>query len=196
MRIALCNEVIAGQEGVGRDFAAQCVFAAELGYDGLEVAPYTLGEEPHLLSQSERVALRRAVADAGIAVTGLHWLLITPKGLSITSEDASVRVRTRDLIERLIALCADLGGSVLVHGSPAQRRLADAADQASARGYALEIFQAAGQAAAAAGVTYCIEPLAPRETDFINTVAEAVDLVDEINNPALRTMIDTSAAGP
>ena len=194
MQISLCNEVIAGQANFKHDFAAQCAFATELGYRGLEIAPFTLSEEPHLLSQTSRVELRRAATDAGIVITGLHWLLITPKGLSITSADAKVRARTRAVIVRLIDLCADLGGSVLVHGSPAQRRLSDAADPASARANALEIFQAAADSAAAAGVTYCIEPLAPRETDFLNTVAEAVAVVDEINNPALRTMIDTSAA--
>lgn len=195
MQIALCNEVIADHANFKHDFAAQCAFAAELGYMGLEVAPFTLSEEPHLLSQTARSELRRAASDAGIAITGLHWLLITPKGLSITSTDAKVRAQTRDVIERLIALCADLGGTVLVHGSPAQRRLSHAADPDSARGNALELFHNAAEYAASAGVTYCIEPLAPRETDFLNTVSEAVAVVDEVNNPALRTMIDTSAAG-
>ena len=195
MQIALCNEVIAGHASIGKEFAAQCAFAAELGYAGLEVAPFTLGEEPHLLSATARTELRRAAADAGIAITGLHWLMITPKGLSITSADAPTRARTRDVIERLIGLCADLGGSVLVHGSPAQRRLSDATDPASARGHALALFQRAAEMAAAHKVIYCVEPLAAPEADFINTVEEAVAIVDEINNPAFRTMIDTSAAG-
>jgi D-psicose/D-tagatose/L-ribulose 3-epimerase len=43
-------------------------------------------------------------------------------------------------------------------------------------------------------VIYCIEPLAARETDFVNTVAAAAAIVRRIGNPALRTMIDTSAA--
>ena len=189
MNIALCNEVIAGLE-----FPAQCIFAAELGYMGLEVAPYTLGREPHHLTASECQRLRRAASDAGIAITGLHWLLVEPKGLSITSDDAALRRRTQDVITRLIDLCAELGGQVLVHGSPQQRRLSDAAEPERARQNALEVFQAAAQAAQTARVTYCLEPLAPRETDFINTVAEAVMIVDEINNPAFRTMIDTSAA--
>lgn len=190
MKIALCNEVIAG-----REFAAQCEFAARLGYAGLELAPFTLGENPHRLPQSQRAALRRAAHEAGIGITGLHWLLVAPKGLSITSADARVRENTLDVIERLIGLCAELEASVLVHGSPAQRRLNDAPDIASGRRYALDFFYNAAKAAAAAGVTYCLEPLAPRETDFVNSVAEAAAVVDEIDSPALKTMIDTSAAG-
>ena len=116
MRIALCNEVIRHF-----DFAAQCEMAAKLGYDGLEVAPFTLSDEPHLLSAARRLELRRAATDAGISITGLHWLLIKPEGLHVTTPVAEVRARTIDVIERLIGLCADLGGGVLVHGSPKQR---------------------------------------------------------------------------
>ena len=72
MKIALCNEVVRDLE-----FAEQCAFAAELGYDGIELAPFTLGEEPHLISAEERARLRRAASDAGIAIVSLHWLLVT-----------------------------------------------------------------------------------------------------------------------
>jgi D-psicose/D-tagatose/L-ribulose 3-epimerase len=189
MKISLCNEVLAEM-----DFAAQCAFAAALGYDGLEVAPYTLGDEPHLMPAAMRAEIRRLAEDAGIVITGLHWLLITPKGLSITDPDAAVRARTIDVMERLVDLCADLGGTVLVHGSPKQRSLPQGGE-AEAREWAMQAFRAAGHAAQAAGVTYCIEPLSRHETNFLNTVAEAVDVVDAIASPGLRTMIDTSAAG-
>jgi len=190
MRIALCNEVLRDLE-----FAAQCDMAAKLGYDGLEVAPFTLGEHPHLLPAGRRAELRRAAAEAGLAITGLHWLLVTPGGLSINAPDAAMRRRTVDVIERLVGLCADLGGGVLVHGSPKQRAVAEGDDAAAAYGRAVETLAAAARAAEEAGVVYCIEPLARHETNFVNTVAEAARLVDEIGSPAFRTMIDTSAAG-
>ncbi len=188
-RITLCNEVL-------RDlpFARQCETAAALGYDGLEIAPFTLGELPHLLPASRRADLRRAAADAGIALTGLHWLLVTPDGLSITTDDLATRVRTREVIERLIGLCAELGGTYLVHGSPAQRRLPEGQEE-EARLHAADMLLDAAQAAGQAGVTYCIEPLAPPDANFITTVAQAVHLVRRIDHPALRTMIDTAAAG-
>ena len=43
----------------------------------------------------ERAAIRRAAEGAGLAITGLHWLLLAPKGLSITSADEAVRVAHR-----------------------------------------------------------------------------------------------------
>ena len=128
MRIALCNEVIGEMA-----FDAQCCFAAALGYDGLEVAPFTLGDEPHRLPATTVRATRQAADDAGIAITGLHWLLVKPKDLSITSDDDGIFKATLDVGLRLVDLCAELGGSVLVHGSPKQRMLpADDDGQTSA----------------------------------------------------------------
>src|SRR5881394_4353407 len=117
MRIALCNEVIAPMP-----FPKQCEYAAKLGYDGLEVAPYTLSDEPHRMGAAQRAAARSAAEDAGIAVTGLHWLLVKPAGLSISTRDDAVRKKTLDLMFSLVDLCAELGGRYLVHGSPGQRR--------------------------------------------------------------------------
>ena len=189
MRIALCNEVLQPW-----DFARQCDFAARLGYDGLEVAPFTLGDEPHKLPAERRRAIRKRAADAGLSISGLHWLLVTPKGLSITSADPDVHRRTVEVMTALVTLCADLGGSVLVHGSPGQRQI-EAGDQAAARGRALEALGAAARAAEAAGVVYCLEPLSADQTNFVNTLAEASEIVDTIGSKALRTMLDTSSAG-
>jgi len=188
VRIALCNEVLAPWP-----FARQCEWAAALGYEGLELAPFTLGDDAWKLPAAERAALRRAASDAGIAISGLHWLLRQPEGLSITSPDATVRARTLEVLRGLIDLCADLGGAVLVHGSPAQRRL-PADDEAAGRERAIETFATVAAHAQAAGVTYCIEPLAAPEADFLHTVAEAAAVVQAIDRPALRTMLDCCAA--
>lgn len=190
MMLSLCNEVIREL-----DFPAQCALAKGLGYDGLEVAPFTLSEQPDRLAAARRAELRRIAEDHGLAITGLHYLLLAPPGLSITSSDAEVRRRTVDVMRALIGLCADLGGAVLVHGSPAQRRVAPGESQADALARATECFAAIAGDAEAVGVTYCIEALAPPEAELINTVEEAAAIVDEIGSPAVRTMIDTCAAG-
>ena len=190
MRIALCNEVIAPMP-----FPAQCEYAAKLGYDGLEVAPYTLSEEPQGMGSAQIAAARSAAGDAGISVTGLHWLLVKPGGLSITSRSDAVRRRTVDAMLRLVDLCAELGGRYLVHGSPQQRRIEAGDTQEAALARAKACFAAVAERAAKAGVVYCVEPLARDATPLINTVEEAAALVNEIGNPALRSMLDCSAAG-
>jgi len=190
MKFALCNEVLQPLP-----LQRQCEVAASLGYDGLEVAPFTLADDPMMISDAQAASVRRIAEDAGIAISGLHWLLVAPAGLSIVSADAAVRERTMCVMERLVELCKVLGGRYLVHGSPKQRSVPAGDTMAAARSRAIECFVRAARHAQACGVTYCIEPLSPRETDFINTVAEAAALVDEIGSPSLRTMIDCSAAG-
>lgn len=189
MKIGLCNEVIAALP-----FEKQCEMAAQLGYDGLELAPMTVDAEPHLLPAAKRTALRKAASDAGIVITGLHYLMRAPAGLSITSRDAAQRAHTVDVMRALCDLAAELGGKILVHGSPDQRKL-EPGFEAEGRKHAIDCFAAAGDAAAKAGVVYCVEPLSRKQTDHINTIAEAADIVTAINNPALRTMLDCSSAG-
>nr|WP_205600816.1 sugar phosphate isomerase/epimerase family protein [Halomonas socia] len=173
-------------------FAEQCHFAASIGYDGLEVAPYTLADDPLTLSDVELHGYRRMAADAGVTISGLHWLLVAPAGLSIVDADHAVRRRTLDAMRRLVEVCAELGGGVLVHGSPRQRMLGE--DAEGDRDRAQAYFALAGEVAAEAGVTYCVEPLAVAETNFITTLDEAAALVREVNSPGLKTMLDTSAA--
>ena len=190
MMISLCNEVVREL-----DFAAQCALAQGLGYDGLEIAPFTLSDAPDRLPAARRTELRRIAQDHDIAITGLHYLLLAPDGLSITSPDGAVRARTIEVMRALIELCADLGGNVLVHGSPRQRAIAPGQSREEALARARECFAAIASDADQAGVIYCIEPLAPPEAELINTVEEAAGIVDEIGRPAVRTMIDTCAAG-
>ena len=190
MIISLCNEVLRELE-----FAAQCALAKGLGYDGLEIAPFTLADQPDRLPAPRRAELRRIAQDHGLAITGLHYLLLAPDGLSITSPDEAVRKRTIQVMRALIELCADLGGTVLVHGSPRQRAIAPDQREDDALACAKVCFAAITSDAEQAGVIYCIEALAPPEAELITTVEEAATIVDEIGSPAVRTMIDTCAAG-
>jgi D-psicose/D-tagatose/L-ribulose 3-epimerase len=190
MRIALCNEVLGGMA-----LERQCEYAAALGYDGLEIAPFTLSPSPEKISTADAAKIRATVEASGLVVTGLHWLLVKPEGLSLTDPDAAVRTRTLAMMTHLIGLCAELGGAVLVHGSPKQRQIAPGETNAIALARLQDGLAQVALAAARVGVIYCIEPLSRRETELVNTIAEAAELVRSIDHPNLRTMIDCSAAG-
>ena len=190
MRFSLCNEVLAGMA-----FERQCEVAASLGYQGLEIAPFTLSETPDQITEKEAARIRASVESFGLTVTGLHWLLVKPDGLSLTDPDDALRSRTVDVMRRLTGLCAELGGAVLVHGSPKQRQIAPGETREIALGRLQQALAAVAEAAAANDVTYCIEPLSAHETPVVNTVAQAAALVRAVGHPNLRTMIDCSAAG-
>ena len=189
-KLALCNEVLAPW-----GFAEQCAYASKLGYRALEVAPYTLADDPTLLTDAQARHFASTAAHHGLVISGLHWLLVAPKGLSISSADKAVKARTLDAITRLIDLCAQMGGRYLVHGSPAQRCPQPGQSHADALARATEAWVFAGEHAGRLGLHYCIEPLGRDQTQVVNTVAEAVAIVEAAGLPGLKTMLDTSSAG-
>jgi sugar phosphate isomerase/epimerase len=152
-------------------------YAAEVGYDGVEIVPHTLGAPVPELSAGDRRRIRKAAEDAGIQVLGLHSLLVWPEGLSINHPDADVRRRTQTYLVACIDLCADLGGKTLVHGSGSQRTVQPDWDAGRAWEDGLETFAICARSAEARNLVYCLEPLRREETNFINTVEEAVKMV-------------------
>jgi sugar phosphate isomerase/epimerase len=189
MKLALCNEVLHG-----RPFAEQCRLAAAIGCNGLEIAPFTLSEDPGTLGEPRAAECLRIAADHGLVISSLHWLLVRPQGLSLTTDCEPLRARTLALLERLIDFAAACGAQVLVHGSPAQRSPQTGQSVAEALARCEAAWAHLAQRAQAAGVVYCIEPLARAETPVLNTLAEAAAVVDRIGAPALRTMFDLSSA--
>jgi sugar phosphate isomerase/epimerase len=187
-RYAICNETFEGWE-----HTQVCRTVAELGYQGLEVAPFTLASRITEVSPERRQTLRRQAEDAGVAIIGLHWLLAKTEGLQLTSADAFVRRRTADYLAELARCCRDLGGSLMVFGSPAQRRVPAGATQEQAMDWAADTFRQAAGVFADTGVRLCLEPLSPPEADFINTIAEANELLARIDHPSFGLHLDVKA---
>ena len=189
MKISICNEVFQG-------WSIEKVFdyAAKLGYDGVEIAPFTLGDSVNEISPSRRKAIRRAAENSGVEIVGLHWLLVKPEGLYINHPDEIIRIRTQEYIEALVHFCADIGGKLLLHGSPHQRTVKEGWNFSESWDYAKETFRACLETARKRDMTYCIEPLTKVNTNFINTVDEALRLVKEIRHPNFKMMFDCRSA--
>jgi sugar phosphate isomerase/epimerase len=188
MRYAICNETFEGW-----DHRRVCEFVGGLGYRGLEIAPFTLAGRITDVSPERRRELRRQAEDSGLTLLGLHWLLARTEGLQLTSPDAAVRQATADYLGELARCCAHLGGDILVFGSPAQRRIPAGKTRADAVDYAVDTFRRARTAVADAGVRLCLEPLDAHEADFINTCAEAVEILDRVGDPHFVLHLDVKA---
>lgn len=188
MKIAICNELFRGWT-IERVFQ----YVAEIGYDGLEIAPFTLADSVTEISQERRREIRRAAEASGIEIVGLHWLLVKPEGLYLNHPDQTIRRRTREYMEALIHLCADLGGKIMVHGSNRQRTVQEGWDFEKAWQNARETFQACAEVARQRDVFYLIEPLDRDLTNFITTVEEALRMVEEVNHPHFRLIVDSRA---
>jgi sugar phosphate isomerase/epimerase len=188
VKFAICNELFEGWT-----FERVCQFVSRVGYGGLELAPFTLAERPETLPATRRAELRRHAEDAGLAIVGLHWLLARTRGLHFTSPDRGVRQRTSERLASLARLCRDLGGDVLVFGSPAQRSRAPGVTAQQAFDYAAETIDGMLPALDECGVTFGLEPLTRDETNFLNTCDEAMRLVDRVGHPRVALHLDVKA---
>jgi len=187
-KYAICNETFEGWE-----HARICARIAELGYTGLEIAPFTLAPRITDVTPTLRAELRRQAQSAGIEILGLHWLLARTEGFHLTSPDPSVRKRTGDYLAELAHAAADLGGNILVLGSPHQRSYPAEVTRRQAEDYALDTLSYCLKALEQRQVYLCLEPLSPAETNFLNTAAEAVTLAQRLGHPYLRLHLDVKA---
>jgi sugar phosphate isomerase/epimerase len=188
MQFAICQELFEGW-----DWERQCRFVAETGYTGLEVAPFTLAPRITDVTPERRRELLKVATDHGLTICGLHWLLAKTEGFHLTTFDPAIRAATTQYLIDLGRACADLGGTVLVFGSPAQRNLERWLSREQAYAHAAEVFRAAMPALADCGVTICMEPLTPKETDFCNTCAEAAELIALVDHPCFQLHQDVKA---
>ncbi|GIW95989.1 MAG: tagatose 3-epimerase [Pirellulaceae bacterium] len=188
MKWAICNETFQDWP-IERAFR----FAAECGYRGVEIAPFTLGKYAHDIEPVQRESVRRLAEAEGLEVVGLHWLLAFTHGYYLTSPDAEVRRATAEYLGELARLCRDLGGKILVLGSPKQRNLLPGVSHQQAMRYAADVIRRAAQALVDCQVLLAIEPLGPEEGDFLNTAALAVELIDMIDCPAVALHLDVKA---
>ena len=188
MRFAICNEQFEGWA-----FDRICQFVRSAGYEGLEVAPFTLAPLITDVSPAQRAELKQQAADAGIEILGLHWLLAKTQGFHLTSPDAEVRRRTAAYLVSLAEACHDLGGRLMVFGSPGQRSLLAGVTTEQAFALASEVFRSAMPRMADIGVTLCMEPLSAAETDFVNTCDDARRLAEMVSHPNFVLHLDVKA---
>jgi sugar phosphate isomerase/epimerase len=188
MRYAICNETFEGW-----DHAKVCRTAAELGYTGLEMAPFTLAPRITDVTLTARQKLRQEAEAVGLRIIGLHWLLAKTEGFQLTSPEAAVRQHTADYLVELAKACRDMGGDLMVFGSPMQRRIPAGASRLQAVDYATDTFKRALNGIVDANVRLCLEPLAPTEADFIQTAAEGCEILDRIAHPNFVLHLDVKA---
>jgi sugar phosphate isomerase/epimerase len=188
MKFAICNETFLDWP-LDKAFA----FAAECGYTGIEIAPFTLATDARTITRSQREEVRRLAAANDLEVVGLHWLLAKTEGFHLTSPDAEVRRRTAAYVQDLVRLCGDLGGSRMIFGSPQQRNVLPGVTPQQAFDYAAGVVGECLAVLEQTGVTLCIEPLAPAEGNFLTTAANAVRLIETVGHPQCRLILDCKA---
>jgi sugar phosphate isomerase/epimerase len=189
-RHSICNEIYKGWE-----FAAACRDMRSAGYEGIEIAPFTLADDPAIIAAAKRRETRDIICAEGLTFVGLHWLMVAPPGLHVTTPDQALRERSWLHIRNLIDLCADLGpDGVMVFGSPMQRGTTGGSTPEEARERFVEGLAAVAGHATQRGVRILVEALPKAQCDVVNTLEEAVGIVRRIGSPGVQTMFDTHNA--
>src|ERR1051325_10565206 len=188
MKFGICSEIFQGWK-----IDDAMTFAKKAGYNGIEIAPFTLAKYVTEIPEAERRRIRDAAARLEIEISGIHWVLVQAEGLYLNHPDSAVRARTAKYFCELVKFCSDLGGKVIVVGSPKQRNVMEGIAFEQAWQWATETFRDAVTQAEQHGVTICFEPLAPSETNFINTAEAAVRFVRQFNSPAMKIILDVKA---
>ena len=184
-RYAICSEIF-------KDWSLKdaCRLAQSLGYSGFEVAPFMWADSIDSISPRERAEFRRTIEGEGLVCSGLHWLLLTPKGLHLTTEDSVLRDKSWAYLGRLIDFCGDLGGPVMILGSPYQRNALDGQSVEAALSKLAEGLARLASQAAERDVTLLMEAVSSQETNVVTTLEEAVSVVDAVGHPNVQTMFD------
>lgn len=189
-RHSICNEVFKDW-----DFREACRAIRKAGYTGIEIAPFTLAEDPSTITAEQRREYRRIMAEENLLFVGLHWLMVSPKGLHVTTPDTELRTRSWQHIHNLVDLCGDLGeNGKMIFGSPQQRSTTGGATREEATKRYVEGLAAEAPHAESRGVTVLMEALPKGQADVLLSLDEAAEYVKQIGSPAIQTMFDSHNA--
>jgi len=185
MRIAICNELFEGWR-IKDTFE----YISHIGYEGVEIAPFTITNDVRNVGKEKREEIRSLASSFNLEIVGTHWLLVGPEGLHLTHPDVKTRRFTEHYLCELIKFTSDIGGRILVFGSPNQRSILDGVSFKKAWNYAKEVFSKCSQFAEDYDAVIAIEPLARNITNFINTAEEAIRLIEDVSHPNFRLHLD------
>ncbi|MFH1377421.1 MAG: sugar phosphate isomerase/epimerase family protein [Planctomycetota bacterium] len=188
MKYAICNEMFEN-----RPFDDAFAIAKRLGYDGIEIAPFTIRPDATLITDDDISSVRSVATNNGLAIIGLHWLLAKTEGLYLNHPLPSVRARTAAYLTVLARLCARLGGTVLVLGSPQQRNIHPDQTLQTAVEQTAHVIGPCLDTCALYGITLALEPLSCNETNLFSSAFEAVEFIRMVNHPALKLHLDVKA---
>ncbi|WP_421827032.1 sugar phosphate isomerase/epimerase family protein [Larkinella sp.] len=84
----------------------------------------------------------------------------------------------------------ECGSKNIVFGSGGSRAIPDGFDRATAKAQHIELCKKMAPLAEKHGVTLAVEPLNRGETNFINSLAEGVEIIQAVNNPWFKLQCD------
>jgi sugar phosphate isomerase/epimerase len=115
--------------------------------------------------------------------------LFLPRDLKVVGPDVNESALL-DYARVVFQRCQRAGIQLIVWGSGGSRRIPDGFDRSAARAQFISLARKLGQLASEYGVVLALENLNSKETNFINTLAEAHSIVKEVSHPNIRLCAD------
>ena len=158
--------------------------AKDIGYDVIEIAV----EDRELI---DWVSLKKTAQDVGLNITisGAFGM-----DRDISSDRVEIRANGLSYITGCLEIAHEMGSPVFggpLYSAVGKTRLVSPAQKAQERQWCLDNLHQATKRAEELGVILALEPLNRFETDMINTVDQAIELVDEVNSDYLKILLDT-----
>ncbi|HOK08087.1 MAG TPA: sugar phosphate isomerase/epimerase family protein [Candidatus Hydrogenedens sp.] len=189
IKLGICNEIFKDWNNIKRTMK----YVKELGYDGIEIAPFTISQYVTDIPLETRKEIKQLSEQIGLEVAGIHWVFVGPENVYLTHPDPEIRNFTAHYLKELVHFCADIGGKIIVFGSPKQRNVQRNISYNQAFEYACEVFSQAMPICEERDVTLCIEQLTHWETNFCHTIEETIELIEAIDHPKFQLILDTKA---
>jgi D-psicose/D-tagatose/L-ribulose 3-epimerase len=155
-----------------------------MGYDVLEIPL----EDPEYLDY-ERTAAKLSTHNLDASIVAV----MTEKR-DLLHSDAAIRSETREYVREGIRAAKATGADRVVGPlySPVGRTWhMDERERDRARARVADQLRQLADYAADLGVTLCIEPLNRFETSLLNTTEQGIELVDRVDSPACKLLLDT-----
>lgn len=186
MKLSICNEVFEGWS-----LAKTFRYVKQLGYDGIEIAPFTIASSVEKISKEKRDEIRKEAKKNELEIVGTHWILVTTdKNLNLFNNTGETNKETIDYLKEVVKFTSEIGGKIVVFGSPKQRNIPSREISEKAWNSAVLAFKEIGDLAKEEGVTVCVEPLSRDQTNFINNVHDANRFIGEVNHENIKLILD------
>lgn len=160
-------------------------------WNAIEVAPSRIWEDFRKISGQERKKYREKILEHDLKICSMHSLFWGMKEAKVFGTAAEQKF-FQDYMKELVELAADLGSRVLVMGSPPVRDR-EGLEYSEAVDIAASVLREPAEYAVQNNVAILIEPLTKKETNFINTHSEGLELARAVDSEGFGLHLDAKS---
>ncbi|MEM2931108.1 MAG: sugar phosphate isomerase/epimerase family protein [Thermoproteota archaeon] len=160
---------------------------SELGFKAIEI-PGWLQINPLKVSKTDLKRISELSSSYGVSIVASNS--IYPPDFSHASNSEHLRRRSIEYTYRLAEAASEIECPILVWGSGKARSIPFETTREDGCERNLAVLKEAAKAGEEFNVRFGIEPLPKNETNFVNTVEEALELVEKVNSDFVKITAD------